>query len=188
MKSSKRKNAVSARKTDKNVEKVQKRVTQRLRSTAGLLRKPLVEKETIWSQFLFWGGAVFLFLGLTILVFLLYAFFAFDWQGSKIGFFSTVLATDPENVSNAIGSFIELLAAILGIMITVVAIVLQLAAQRYGTRLTDLFLADKVNRIYFSLLVCSLIYAILVIFATKNAFFPYFAIEVLLVLTLLEIA
>lgn len=155
---------------------------------AGLKRKPLMEKESVKQKVFFWGGMVLLFMGITLFVYLLYAFLAFDWEESGLNFFETVLSTDPENVSSAIGGYIELLAAILGIMITVVAIVLQLAAQRYGTSLIDLFLSDNVNRAYFSLLVCSLLYAILIIFATKQTFFPNFAIEILLLLTLLEIA
>lgn len=151
-------------------------------------RKALVEPETAMQNILYWGGIVVFFLGLTLGVYLLYAFFAFDWQDSGLSFFPTVLSTNPESVNDAIGSFIELLAAILGLMITVVAIVLQLAAQRYGTRLIDLFLADKVNRFYFSLMVCSLMYSILVIYAIKNEFHPTLAIQILLILTLLEIA
>ncbi len=151
-------------------------------------RKALVEHESFLRKAASWVGYVSFFLGLTLVFYLVYAFFAFDWQESGVKFFPTVLGTDPEHVSDALGSFIELLAAILGLMITVVAIVLQLAAQRYGTRLIDLFLADKVNRSYFVLMVCSLLYAIVVIYAIKKEFYPDFAIQVLLILTLVEIS
>jgi len=151
-------------------------------------RKPLMEKETFWQQLQFWGTKVLFFMGITLGAYLIYAFFAFDWKNSGMQFFPTVLTTDPESVSDAIGGYIELLAAILGIMITVVAIVLQLAATRYGTRLIDLFLADKIVLAYFILQVCSLLYAILIVFSIKNAFYPHLAVQTLLVLTLLEIA
>lgn len=160
----------------------------RLKDEMGSVRKPLMEKETLKHKVSFWGGMVLFFLGITFAVYLVYAYFAFDWDRSGLNFLETVLSTDSENVSSAIGAYIELLAAILGIMITVVAIVLQLAAQRYGTSLIDLFLSDNVNRIYFVLLVCSLLYAILIVFATKASFFPDFAIQILLALTLVEIA
>lgn len=159
-----------------------------LKEEMGSVRKPLMEKESLKQKVFFWGGMVLFFLGITFTVYLLYAFFAFDWDRSGMNFLSTVLSTDSESVSSAIGAYIELLAAILGIMITVVAIVLQLAAQRYGTSLIDLFLTDNVNRVYFILLVCSLLYAILIVFATKASFFPDFAIQILLMLTLVEIA
>lgn len=151
-------------------------------------RKSLVEKESVWQTLIFWGGMVFFFLGITLVIYLIYAFVAFDWKATGLPFISTVLSTDPAHVSDAIGAFIELLAAILGLMITVVAIVLQLAAQRYGTRLIDLFLADKVNRMYFILMVCSLLYAIIITYAIKEEFYPAFAIQILLILTLLEIS
>ncbi len=151
-------------------------------------RKTLVEKETLLKKLLSWGGMVAFFLGLTLAVYLVYAFFAFNWQESGLRFFPTVLGTNPDYVSDALGAFIELLAAILGLMITVVAIVLQLAAQRYGTRLIDLFLADKINRMYFVLMVCSLLYAILVIYGIKKEFYPTLAVQILLILTLVEIA
>ncbi len=69
MKSTKNKknSLVPAKKTDRNVEKIQQRIAQRQSGVVASTRKPLVEKETIWSQFLFWGGAVLLFVGVTIL-------------------------------------------------------------------------------------------------------------------------
>ena len=151
-------------------------------------RKPLMEKESLWQQLIWWGGMVLLFIGVTLGAYLIFSFFAYDWDNQGIQFFPTVLATDPKSVSDAIGGYVELLAAILGIMITVVAIVLQLAAQRYGTRLIDLFLSHTVNRLYFILLVCSLLYSILIVFAIKEVYFPHYAVQTLLVLTLLEIA
>jgi len=160
----------------------------KLKDESGSVRKPLKDSESLKQKVFFWGGMVLFFLGITLVVYLLYAYLAFDWERSGLNFFETVLSTDPASVSSAIGGYIELLAAILGIMITVVAIVLQLAAQRYGTSLIDLFLSDNVNRAYFSLLVCSLLYAILIVFATKDSFFPKFAIEILLLLTLVEIS
>jgi len=160
----------------------------KIRDNNGTVRKPLMEKESFKQKAFFWGGMVLFFMGITLFIYLFYAFLAFDWESSGLDFFQTVLSTNPQNVSSAIGGYIELLAAILGIMITVVAIVLQLAAQRYGTSLIDLFLSDFVNRAYFILLVCSLLYAILIVFAIKQTFFPNFAIEILLFLTLVEIA
>jgi len=132
--------------------------TRGLKPKKKRMRTLLKEKETLKQKIVFWGGIVLFFMGITFLFYMMYAFFAFNWENNSAGFFSTILTTDPEHVGDAIGSYIELLAAILGIMITVVAIVLQLAAQRYGTRLIDLFLSDTINRLYFILLVCSLIY------------------------------
>ncbi len=152
------------------------------------IRKPLLEKESFATQMASWAVPVGLFLGSATLFYFLHAFWDFDWDNASIEYFRTILTTVPEHVNDSIGSFIELLAAILGLVITVVAIVLQLAAQRYGTRLIDLFLADRVNIVYFFMMVTTLIYAIFIVFAVKDHFFPDYAIRSLLVLTVVEIS
>ena len=151
-------------------------------------RQGLVEKDSLKSIVGNWTIPVVLFIGITLLVYVTHSFWDYEWKSDKFEFLKTIFTTDAEQIRESIGSFIELLAALLGIMITVVAIVLQLAAQRYGTRLIDLFLADKINRTYFILLVSSLLYAIFIVFAIKNDFFPFYATETLLALTVIEIA
>ncbi|MBN2801308.1 MAG: DUF2254 domain-containing protein [Deltaproteobacteria bacterium] len=54
------------------------------------------------------------------------------------------LMTDP-NATEALGSFAEVTVGVLGVAITVVAIILELAANRYTPRITELFLRDPVN-------------------------------------------
>ena len=51
--------------------------------------------------------------------------------------------SNPEDVASAIGGLSEVLVAILGLVVTVVAIVVQLAAQRYTPKLVDLFVTDR---------------------------------------------
>ncbi|PCI27516.1 MAG: hypothetical protein COB67_08390 [SAR324 cluster bacterium] len=151
-------------------------------------RKLLLEKESLVSQIVSWFLPVGFFLGSAILFYFLHAFWDFNWDQPQPRFFETILTTDAAHVNDAIGSFIELLAAVLGLVITVVAIVLQLAAQRYGNRLIDLFLENKVNQTYFFFMVTTLLYAIFIIFAIKNDFYPNYAIRSLLALTVVEIA
>jgi hypothetical protein len=52
---------------------------------------------------------------------------------------------DPFTMQNALGSLSQVIAAVLGIAITVVSIVVQLAATRYTSRVADLFFRDKIN-------------------------------------------
>jgi hypothetical protein len=158
------------------------------KAVSGTHRRPLVEKESFSKQLSRWAIPVSIFLSITFLIFFINAALDFDWEQSENGFFYTTLTTNPDHVNDALGSFIELLAANLGIMITVVAIVLQLAAQRYGTRLIDLFLDDKINRAYFVFMVSNLLFSIILIFTLKTDFFPFYAIEILLFFTLIEIA
>jgi len=52
---------------------------------------------------------------------------------------------DPETMQNALGSLSQVIAAVLGIAITVVSIVVQLAATRYTSRVADMFFRDRIN-------------------------------------------
>src|SRR5262249_55547095 len=52
---------------------------------------------------------------------------------------------DPETMQNALGNVAQVIAAVLGIAITVVSIVVQLAATRYTSRVADLFFRDRIN-------------------------------------------
>lgn len=161
---------------------------EKKRSVGILKRKPLVEKESLAKTFTQWSIPVAFFLGVTFALVVITAVFDFDWVNTPLGFLPTITTATVGSASDAIGSFIELLAANLGIMITVVAIVLQLAAQRYGTRLIDLFLDDRINRAYFIFMVINLLFAIIITFIIKDGFFPFWAIQLLLFFTLLEIA
>src|ERR1700750_3037722 len=52
---------------------------------------------------------------------------------------------DIDTLQNALGNMAQVVAAILGIVITVVSIVVQLAATRYTSRIADLFFRDRTN-------------------------------------------
>ncbi|MGK0289640.1 MAG: hypothetical protein ACI86H_001086 [bacterium] len=142
--------------------------------------------------FLHWFLPIVIFIGLTLCVYLFFVFFDLQWSTLSleegIKFFKISLSTNQKAVNDSIGSFIELNAAILGLVITVVAIVLQLAAQRYTTKLVDLFLSDKVNVGALLFMIFTLMYSVMVIFAIKENFFPIYAITVLFILVLIEIA
>jgi hypothetical protein len=87
--------------------------------------------------------------GMILLAFLVsFLFFmAIDYAGSETqeGFFGLFWNTEKAAASNILGSVAEVVAAILGIAITVVAIIVELAANRYTSRVTDLFVRDRVN-------------------------------------------
>jgi hypothetical protein len=52
---------------------------------------------------------------------------------------------DAETMQNALGSLAQVIAAVLAIAITVVSIVVQLAANRYTSRVADMFFRDPIN-------------------------------------------
>ncbi|MDF1661590.1 MAG: DUF2254 domain-containing protein [Planctomycetota bacterium] len=74
-------------------------------------------------------------------------FMGIDYHGSSTNesFFGLFWLTEKDAASNILGSVAEVVAAILGIAITVVAIIVELAANRYTSRVTDLFIRDRVN-------------------------------------------
>lgn len=71
-----------------------------------------------------------------------------------------LLLPPPDGLRNALDNLPELLAAVLGIALTVVAIVVQLASQRYSPKIVDLFMKDPVNIGVFSFMVASCILAL----------------------------
>src|SRR5512143_2093560 len=56
-----------------------------------------------------------------------------------------VLHLDPDTLQNALGNMAQTVAAALGIVITVVSIVVQLAATRYAPRIAEMFFRDRTN-------------------------------------------
>src|SRR5688500_1635400 len=63
----------------------------------------------------------------------------------RVGALRQLFDFDAETMANALGSVAQVIAAVLGIAITVVSIVVQLAATRYTSRVADLFFRDKIN-------------------------------------------
>src|SRR5437016_12507377 len=65
--------------------------------------------------------------------------------GSGKGPLSQLFHFDAETLQNALGNLAQVIAAVLGIAITVVSIVVQLAATRYTSRVADMFFRDRTN-------------------------------------------
>ena len=81
-------------------------------------------------------------------------------------------ALDSESAGNTLSSMGEVIAAVLGVAITVVSIVLQLAATRYTPKVTDLFFRSPVNLAVMSLFVVGAFQAIWVGFSVRPGFVP----------------
>lgn len=80
-----------------------------------------------------------------------WAFYAIDFfqvpqaaGGPEGGPLDRYLRFDPEHISDAVSSLAGMTAAVFGIVITVVSIVVQLSAERY-TGVARMFLRDRVN-------------------------------------------
>ncbi|MRG95234.1 DUF2254 family protein [Polyangium spumosum] len=106
-------------------------------------------------------------------------------------------AMSPDDASRIMGGTGEVIAAILGIVITVASIIVQLAATRYTPRITDMFFRDRTNRAVIAFFVVSAVFSLWVNYAIRQApepdlsFVPRFGVMgsiVLLTLSLLVMA
>ncbi|MEL6177550.1 MAG: DUF2254 family protein [Myxococcota bacterium] len=86
---------------------------------------------------------------------------ALDLSVSELTVQGLVMGVRGGGLSEALGSLAEVLAAVLGLSLTVVAIVVQLASQRYSAKIVDLFMSDWTNVGVFSFMVVSCIYVVM---------------------------
>ena len=100
----------------------------------------------------------------------------------KEGPFGQLFDFDALTMQNALGSLSQVIAAVLGIAITVVSIVVQLAANRYTSRVTDMFFRDKTNLFVMGFFVVACIEALWVSFGVGKEFVPRGTITVALVM------
>ncbi|MCZ6629350.1 MAG: DUF2254 domain-containing protein [SAR324 cluster bacterium] len=121
--------------------------------------------------------------GLAISAYIALRIFDFALSDGKIALSDVLFLTDAEAVGDALGGVSEVLIAILGLVITVVAIVVQLAAQRYTPKLIDLFIADWVNISFFGLMVVASMYSLLLVYSITTDFMPFWGSLFLVIMT-----
>src|SRR4051812_20863443 len=116
---------------------------------------------------------------------LFFGFFLIDWttQVHKYGPLTTLLNFDPDTLENALGNLSQVLAAVLGIVITVVSIVVQLAATRYTPRIAEMFFRDRTNLAVLGFFVVAAIQSVWVALTIGPDFVPRLSITVSLLLT-----
>src|SRR3954464_1058108 len=79
---------------------------------------------------------------------------------------------DPETLQNELGSLAQVIAAVLAIAITVVSIVVQLAATRYTSRIADMFFRDRTNLAVMGFFVVACIDAVWLSLAVSGKYVP----------------
>jgi hypothetical protein len=94
---------------------------------------------------------------------------------------------DAETMQNALGSLAQVIAAVLGIAITVVSIVVQLAANRYTSRVTDMFFRDRTNLLVMGFFVVACIEALWVGFGVTKDYVPQATITATLVMATMSL-
>src|SRR5439155_10055088 len=116
--------------------------------------------------------------GIALTVFL--GFYLIDWAMVKPGVnpLRLLFNFDVDTLQNALGNMAQVVAAILGIVITVVSIVLQLAATRYTPRIADMFFRDRTNLGVLAFFVVACINAVWVSVSVEKEFVPRVSIIV----------
>lgn len=152
------------------------------------IKKKIITKvvKPINPFILNWFVPAILFVFGSYFIYILSSFF------SKGFSFKKTLFTNSFDIYNSVSNLIELNVAILGVVLTVVAIVVQLAAQKYTPKLVDLFLEDKVNQCFFVFLIFNLLFSILLTYSiegssTVPSFTPIYSAFFLVFFTLLQI-
>ncbi len=89
------------------------------------------------------------------------------WRSANFsggGFYHALLAVDAAQAANTLGSLGEIMAAVLGLALTVSSIIVQLAATRFTPIVTSLFFRDRTNQLVLSFFVVCNIYVLWVNF------------------------
>jgi hypothetical protein len=90
------------------------------------------------------------------------------------------LSFDDEAVSNSIGVLSSIIAAVLGIIITVASIIVQLAATRYTPAVTEIFFRDRTNLSILSLYVVGCVMGFWTAFGVNQGWVPRVSLIVML--------
>ncbi len=89
---------------------------------------------------------------------------------------SHYLNFSPEAVSNSIGVLSSIIAAVLGIILTVVSIVVQLSATRYTPAVTEMFFRDRTNMLIMGLYVVGCVMGFWIAFGVNDNWVPRYSL------------
>jgi hypothetical protein len=125
-------------------------------------------RSLVYPLLLLGGTALVVFLGL----------YYVDWRLAHQvrNPIALLLTFDVDTLENALGNMAQVVAAVLGIVITVVSIVVQLAATRYTPRIADMFFRDRTNLGVLAFFVVACIDTIWVSVSVEKAFIPRMSI------------
>lgn len=101
--------------------------------------------------------------------------------------FHKIFSSDINVLSNTLSGLGEVVTAVLGIEITAIAIVVQLAANKYSSNIMELFIENKVNVMIIALFVVTGTNTVLVINTMTEQFVPLFSISVTIFLIAISV-
>ncbi|WP_437965828.1 DUF2254 family protein [Sorangium sp. So ce260] len=104
-------------------------------------------------------------------------------ENEHLPLWQVLVRMSPSDAEHIMGGIGEVIAAILGIVITVASIIVQLAANRYTPRITEMFFRDRTNMLVMGFFVVSAVFSLWVNFsirvgATGHAFVPSYGVLV----------
>jgi hypothetical protein len=88
------------------------------------------------------------------------------------GLIRSILEQDIEQARNTLGGLGEVMAAVLGLALTVSSIIVQLAATRFTPHITSLFFRARTNQLILAFFVMSSVYVLWVNFSLGDAYHP----------------
>ncbi len=88
-------------------------------------------------------------------------------------FFTSLTGFDVEEVRSALSNYPEVVVGILGVALTMVSFILQLAATRYTPRVTEMFFRDRVNLLVMSFFVVASVQCVWATFFTSHTSAPH---------------
>ena len=95
---------------------------------------------------------------------------------SMAGLLHSILEQDMEQARNTLGGLGEVMAAVLGLALTVSSIIVQLAATRFTPHITSLFFRARTNLLILGFFVTSSVYVLWVNFSVGETYLPQWGV------------
>ncbi|MBI5726908.1 MAG: DUF2254 domain-containing protein [Ignavibacteriales bacterium] len=130
--------------------------------------------------------SLFLFSRLVDFLFYNYTHHAADSKYS-IDILGLLYNSDIGNLTNTLGGLGELVTSVLGIEITVIAIIVQLAANKYSSGIMELFVENPVNVTVIGLYIITAINSLLISNTLSQPYIPVFSITLMFVMIIISL-
>lgn len=128
------------------------------------------------NSFVVYVRIFFSFIFISIFIFIVNRTIDYLIISHHLPFFKKIFASDVGNFTNTLGGLGEVVTAVLGVEFTAVAIIAQLAANKYSSNVMIIFIRNKVNVLVFSLFLLTAINTILVTNTITENFVTYYSI------------
>ncbi len=150
------------------------------------MREAVANRWRIWFRPLVVLGMA----SLSLLVLVVFIDYYVVGRHSGVGLWDLIVGAQPGDAQQMVSGLTEVVAALLGILITVASIIVELAATRYTPRITEMFVSDKTNLSFLAFFVVTSVYCIWVTFSIRAGaeyYVPVVGLVVLFVLLTMAI-